>query len=54
MTNGIKGRGSREPVETPAQRPNKGSSGPTAAGGYAGSAGCAPRPCPRASDLKGE
>ena len=25
---------------------NKGSSGPTAAGGYADSAGCAPRSCP--------
>lgn len=29
--------------------PNKGSSGPTAAGGYAGSAGSAPRSCPHAS-----
>ncbi len=33
---------------------NIGSSGPDAAGGYADSAGCAPRPCPGTSDLKGE
>ena len=32
---------------------NKGSSGPAAAGGYAASAGCAPRSCSSASDLKG-